>query len=159
MAKRDLGEVNKELEGLLKSPAQKRGLIVFVIIVCLPIIILMGTCASRFSTPPTTAPVTTTQPIPDLTADVTFTGTQFVITNGDSFAWTNVLMKVNSGFIANGFWLKEPRMEAGSTYTVGALQFAKDDGTRLDPYATKPTSFSIQADTPAGTGFWNGGWN
>lgn len=101
----------------------------------------------------------TPPPTRDLTASVTFTGTQFLITNEDSFGWNNVLMKVNSGFIANGFWLKTARMEAGSTYTVGALQFAKDDGTRLDPFAIKPTSFSIQADIPGGTGFWNGGWD
>jgi hypothetical protein len=110
------------------------------------------------------SPDTTTAPEPepktiDLTASVSFTGTQFIIKNGDNFPWTDVMIKINSGLIANGYWLRTDRMDAESTYTVGALQFAKDDGTRLNPDEVKPISVSIQAQTPNGTGFYEGGWN
>jgi hypothetical protein len=113
-------------------------------------------CGTTTTKPPSNTQTTSTV---DLRASVNFTGTQFVIANGDTFAWTNVVMKVNSGFIASGFVLRTSRMEAGQTYTVGALQFAKDDGTRLDPLSTKPKEFSITADTPRGTGWWFGGWD
>jgi len=131
-----------------------KGCLIFVIACVVLTFLLFRGCLTTPTTPSNT-PTTTTI---DLQASVKFTGTQFVITNNNSFAWTNVLLEINPGFVANGYWLRTDRMEAGSTYTVGALQFAKDDGTRLNPYTTKPTSISIQATTPNGTGFWSGGW-
>lgn len=132
-----------------------KGCLTFIVAVVVIYFLFFRGCGTTTNTPSNT-PTTTTI---DLQASVNFTGTQFVITNNDSFAWTNVLLKINPGFVANGYWLRTDRMEAGSTYTVGALQFAKDDGTRLNPYTTKPTSISIQATTPKGTGFWSGGWD
>ncbi len=44
------------------------------------------------------------------------------------------------------------------TYTVGVMQFAKGDGTRFNPFTTKPQKFTIWCDTPRGNGFWGGGW-
>lgn len=104
------------------------------------------------------SPSTPTTTEIDLNASVNFTGTQFVITNNDSSAWRNVEMKINSGLVAGGYVLKTDRIEAGTTYTVGAMQFAKADGTRFDPFTMKPQKFSIQGDTPKGTRWWSGGW-
>ena len=100
----------------------------------------------------------TSQAMIDLKASVSFTGTQFVIVNKDNFDWTNVKLEVNSGLLKGGFVLKTQRMTAGETYTVGAMQFAKGDGTRLNPFTTKPQNLSIWCDTPRGKGFWYGAW-
>ncbi|UCG94449.1 MAG: hypothetical protein JSW13_01435 [Candidatus Aerophobus sp.] len=94
----------------------------------------------------------------DLKASVKFDGTQFVISNNDNFDWTNVKLEVNSGLLRGGFVLKAQRMSAGEIYTVGAMQFAKGDGTRFNPFTTKAQKFSIWCDTPKGKGFWYGGW-
>ena len=93
----------------------------------------------------------------DLTASVNFTGTQFVIINIDDFDWTNVILEVNSGLLKGGFAFETQRMSAEETYTVSAMQFAKrGDGTRLNPFTTKPQNFSIRCDTPKGRGYWYG---
>jgi len=101
-----------------------------------------------------------TQPsIINLNASVRFTGTQFIIENNDNFDWLNVKMEVNGSFLKSGFILETDRMEAGETYAVGALQFAKKDGTRFNPVTYKPQKFDISCDTPKGeNAFWTGSW-
>ena len=94
----------------------------------------------------------------DLTATVQFTGTQFVIHNRDSFDWTNVKLAVNPGTFSRGYTLTTPRLVAGETYTVGAMQLTKSDGERFNPLTHKPTNFSISCDTPRGNGFYYGSW-
>lgn len=94
-----------------------------------------------------------------LNASVKFTGTQFIITNNDSFDWRNVELEINPGLLKSGYKLNAGVMSAGHTYTVGALQFAKPDGTRFNPFSIKPQSISISCDTPRGEGFYSGKWN
>ena len=94
-----------------------------------------------------------------LNASVRFTGTQFIIENNDNFDWLNVKMEVNGSILKGGFILETDRMKAGETYTVGALQFAKKDGTRFNPVTYKPQDFDIYCDTTKGEdAFWAGGW-
>lgn len=94
-----------------------------------------------------------------LNASVRFIGTQFIIENDDNFDWLNVKMEVNGSLFKSGFILETNRMEAGESYTVGALQFAKKDGTRFNPVAYKPQKFDISCDTPKGeNAFWTGSW-
>ncbi|MBA7554873.1 hypothetical protein ES705_47509 [subsurface metagenome] len=94
-----------------------------------------------------------------LNASVKFTGTQFIIKNDDNFDWLNVKMEVNGSLLKSGFILETNRMGAGESYTVGALQFAKKDGTRFNPVTYKPKKFDISCDTPEGeNAFWNGSW-
>ena len=94
-----------------------------------------------------------------LNASVEFTGTQFIIENNDNFDWLNVKMEVNGSLLKSGFILETNRMEAGESYTVGALQFAKKDGTRFNPVTYKPQKFDISCDTPEGeNAFWHGSW-
>lgn len=102
---------------------------------------------------------TTSSATIDLEASVRFDGSQFIITNQDSFDWTTVKLEVNSGLLTGGYVLKVKRLEAGHVYTVGALQFAKGDGTRLNPWKVKPQKFSIWCDVPRGKGFWYGEFN
>lgn len=99
------------------------------------------------------------KPSPEIYAAVRFTGTQFVITNKDSFDWTNVKLEINGGIFSGGYQLKPERMKAGETYTVGALQFADSDGKRFNPFEMKPQKLSITADTPNGMAVYVGGWN
>lgn len=94
----------------------------------------------------------------DLNASVSFTGTQFVITNNDSFNWNDVELEINSGLLKGGYKLKAVLISAGQTYTVGALQFAKGDGERFNPITIKPQSLNIFCNTSKGRGFYSGKW-
>jgi len=74
--------------------------------------------------------------------------------------WLNVKMEVNGALFKYGFILETNRIKAGETYTVGAFQFAKLDGTRFNPFTYKPQKFDISCDTPKGeNAFWNGSWS
>ena len=81
-----------------------------------------------------------------LNAEVTFDGTQFTITNNDNYTWTSVKFMINSGIVSSGYILRHSRVEANTIYTVGALQFAKSDGTRFNPNTIKLQSIFIFAD-------------
>jgi hypothetical protein len=94
----------------------------------------------------------------DINAAVRFTGTQFIITNNDSFDWKNVELEINPGLLSSGYTLRSDIMKAGQTYTVGALQFAKPDGTRFNPFTVKPQSIGISCATPRGDGYYSGKW-
>jgi len=94
----------------------------------------------------------------DLKTTVRFDGKQFTIVNQNSFDWTSVKLEVNSGLISSGYILRQSRLKAKTTYTVGALQFAKPDGQRLNPYTTKVLNMTITCDIPKERGFWYGGW-
>ena len=51
-------------------------------------------------------------------------------------------------------------MEANTTYTVGAMQFAKRDGTMFNPFTMKPLRMSISAENSQGKqGWWFGEWD
>lgn len=94
-----------------------------------------------------------------LNAKVTFAGPRFVISNNDSFHWENVKLEVTSGAFGESFALSVPKISAGETYTVGASEFYRKDGTRFDPVSTKPQRFWIRCDTPEGeNGSYMAGW-
>jgi hypothetical protein len=94
-----------------------------------------------------------------LNANISFDGSQFAIKNNDTFDWTNVKLELNSGIIRGGYTLRAQLIEAGQTYTVGAMQFTKGDGTRFNPFTTKPKDIFISCDTPRGKGYYSGGWD
>lgn len=94
----------------------------------------------------------------DLKASVIFDGAQFIISNNDNFDWTNIKFEINSGLLTGGYILRASQMGAGETYTVGALQFAKGDGERFNPFTHKVQKNSIWCDTTKGNGFWYGEW-
>jgi len=93
-----------------------------------------------------------------LNASVIFTGTQFEITNNDNFSWSNVKLEINPGLLKSGYKLNVRVMSAGNTYTVGAMQFAKPDGTRFNPFSMKAQSISIYCNTSKGDGSYHGSW-
>lgn len=61
-----------------------------------------------------------------LNANVSFTGTQFIITNNDKFDYENCRIQLNSKYL-----LKNVDMDAGETYTVGIMRFADKNGNRF----------------------------
>lgn len=94
----------------------------------------------------------------DLKATVEFTGTQFVITNNDEFDWVNVKMWINSLTGWGGYKFSHDRLQAGQTYTVGAMQFVDSDYKRFNPFLEKPRSFNIRCDSVKGEGSYRGEW-
>lgn len=89
----------------------------------------------------------------DLNASVSFTGTQFVIKNNDSFDYNNAKLELNGDYVLKGYNLK-----AGETYTVGMLQFADKKGNRFTALQ-KPQKFSIWCDLGSGkNGFYYAEW-
>src|SRR5262249_36574308 len=98
--------------------------------------------------------------IVDLNASVQFTGSQFVITNKDSFDWNNCKFDLNGGAFSSGYILNTNVIKAQTTHTVGAMQFAKTDGERFNPFTHKPQSFSISCSSTASgkSGFYYGSW-
>jgi len=91
----------------------------------------------------------------ELNTKVNFLDGQFIITNLEDQNCIEARLKVNGKYALNGYTL-----EAGSTYTVGSMQFAKKDGTRFNPYNTKPQNLSIscQGDNELTSAFWYGEW-
>ena len=89
----------------------------------------------------------------DLNASVSFTGTQFVIKNNDSFDYNNAKLELNGDYVLKGYNLK-----AGETYTVGMMQFADKKGNRFTALQ-KPQNFSIWCDLSSGkNGFYYAEW-
>lgn len=91
-----------------------------------------------------------------LGAAVQFTGTQFQITNNDPFNWANCELAINAGAVRQGYELRAVSIAARSTMTVGAMQFARGDGQRFNPFDMKPNAFSIACDTPGGRRYYFG---
>ena len=151
-------KVKKELETKKKSQSYIGCLSLIVIIV------VIGIFAGWFSSgdeTKSTSSTSTSSSTYDLKASVRFTGTQFIITNNDNFDWTNVKFEVNSGILKSGFVLRIDRLRSGETYTAGAMQFAKGDGTRFNPISLKTQNFYIWCDTPLYNqphGSWYGSW-
>lgn len=93
----------------------------------------------------------------DLRASVRFTGTLFIVENNDAFTWYDVKMEINGGAFTSGYILETPAMAAAKSYTAGAMQFAKPDGTRFNPWKVKARNFAVHAKTDRGEdGYWFG---
>jgi len=93
-------------------------------------------------------------------------GTQFLIINKSQFGWTDIHIEINTdssqnhhlhGTIdPNAFMLMVPKMDIGEAYSIEVTQFRRDDGTKLDPVATRPENIKIWSDTPHGRSLWYG---
>lgn len=87
------------------------------------------------STPtPTTISTTEEEEACTLQAKVTLNDeVQLIITNNGKFDWNEVVIKINSGLFSGGYEHKT-QIPAGTTYTVGLMQFADDKGNRFNPF-------------------------
>jgi hypothetical protein len=143
--------IAKAIETKSKAISKKDKRLGCIITVCvlIVIIIIVGLCNRNNSTNNKSIDTSTV----DLKVSVTFTGTQFVITNNDNFNYLKVKMELN-----DDYYLYSDVIEAGKVYTVGMLQFADKKGNRFD-IMQKPLSFSISCKLPGGTdGFYFGSW-
>jgi hypothetical protein len=150
------------------KPVKKKGrslwktiLIIFVCVSILNFIINQITGKNS----PQGSSVTTPTPSRQATfvASVNFTGNQFVISNLDTHTCENAKMQVNDNYELNGYKLESGLnsvTQSGevTVYKVGAAQFATKDGTRFNPYATKPTKFfiSCRGDNELTGAYWYG---
>jgi hypothetical protein len=89
-----------------------------------------------------------------LDASVSFSGTQFTITNKNSYDWNGVKLEINGGIVSRGYVLRMDRLAAGQTYKVGAAQFTKSDGERFNPLTHKVKQLLIFCKE----GDFIGGW-
>lgn len=85
---------------------------------------------------PSSTPVSTEYETCTLNADVKYSTTQLEVTNFGNFDWTDVVIKINSGLLSGGYQYKTV-IEAGTTYTIGLMQFADSKGNRFNPYELK----------------------
>ena len=85
---------------------------------------------------------------------------QIIVTNEDSFDWTNVRFRIIAQSQGSFSTPTIPRVVAGQMYPVSIGEFAGDDGTRLDPQQLSVEEgvlmLSIGCDTPRGDGTWSG---
>ena len=128
-----------------KEAKKKKNLLIgcgVLVVIVIILAVSIGTCLGG----------TTTETI-DLSASVSFDGAQFTITNNDSFDWHDVKFYLN-----DDYKLTYPLLSAKTTYTVGAMQFTKSDGTMFNPVTMKPLKMAISCKTPEGNdGWWLGG--
>ena len=151
---REREAARKKIEGETTGQVMKGILGCFGFIVAVVVVIVLWAWLSGNGDSPRTP-----APARDLKASVVFNQRQFVISNKDSFDWTNVRLEINYGLMSSGYQLKVPRIAAGQTYTVGAMQFAKSDGTRFNPRTTKAQKLFISCDTPNGKATYFGTWD
>ena len=147
-------QIKKKLEKK-KTSSITWGCLTLVIIIAIVWFIGIFSPSKRSEAPP--PPVQKKEEV-ELKATVRFTGTQFIIVNKNNFAWTNVKLDINPGTFKSGYVYKVSKISSNKEYTVGAMQFAKGDGTRFNPFTMKPKEIFIACDTPKGRGYYTGGW-
>jgi len=129
--------VRKGLEEASKKTARGTGCLVVIIV----LIVLCAIGGSLPSSPDKPSPTPVIQH--DFKPSVGFTGTQFVITNLADLDCQDAKMVINGGILWGGYVYEGYILKAGKTYEVGALQFTKSDGTRFNPFETKPKDLLI----------------
>ena len=132
----------KHISRVKKSIAIK--IIVFILLVC--IALFVGKSKIK---PSLTEAVSTQSSTISLNAEVTLSGSHFVIINNDSFDWINVELQIISDYIGNNFITSIPKISKGRKLSVRAAEFTKNDGTRFNPYTMKSQGFRIRCNTPA----------
>jgi len=95
-----------------------------------------------------------------LNTKVVFTGEKFIISNDDSFDWTDVELQITPETDESNFSLKVSKIPAGEKYSVSAAEFVTKDGSKFNPNEMKPKRFRIWCDTPTRVnGSYFAGWN
>lgn len=94
----------------------------------------------------------------DFEASAQFTGTTFIVKNLDKYDCVDSKLEINGGVFSSGYVIEGYTLESGETYEVGALQFAKKDGTRFNPLEVKPLNFYIDCggNNPLYGASWEG---
>jgi cytoskeletal protein RodZ len=114
------------------------GCLAVLIVIFIVVSVIFGIFASSNTSTNTSQSEPQAEKKTEFKSKVTFTGTQFTITNADDYDCIGSWMSVNGKY-----WLKGYTLEKGQTYTFGAGEFTEGDNTRFNPFAVKPTTFSI----------------
>lgn len=92
-----------------------------------------------------------------LQAEVTFTGTQIAIGNRSTEVWRDVQVLVGREGDPPPYGYRADAILPGRTLVMGALNFARPDDTRLNPFRVQPTRWAVSATLDTGrAGFAEG---
>jgi hypothetical protein len=92
-----------------------------------------------------------------LDARVSFTGTQFVIENRSDRMWRAVAVSVARRGDPPPYTYRADAILGGRSLTIGALNFARPDDLRLNPFRLQPDRWAVVATLDDGrTGFAEG---
>lgn len=129
---------------------------IIIVIVCIGIFRVI--ISSRIPSTKNNSPQETV-PQKELIGTIRFNQMQFHIINQEERDWENC------GFTVNGKYRFPPEqgllgadtkvvgvIEANSTYSIGAGELTLKDGTRFNPFATKPQNFSVTCKN--GFSYW-----
>jgi hypothetical protein len=100
--------------------------------------------------------VSCAEPPEPLNASVQFTGTQFIVKNHAGSEWTDVSIEVNR---PDGYSARVRRLDGGASEAIGAMLFAKEDGTRFNPVQTKPQNVWVRANVSGSSKLYIGHFN
>ena len=82
---------------------------------------------------------------PDLNAEVRYMGGTFMVTNNDTYNWTNCRVSVNGDYK-----LKNQRYNAGEQYLIDATGFVDSNGKRFNTYTHKVQDIFFYCDNAQG---------
>jgi hypothetical protein len=92
----------------------------------------------------------------DINAAVERSSTQILVTNRDSFAWTNCTVSINPGLMSGGWEQQIARIGPGEQVAGGLLAFTRGNGERFQPSQYVVERVTVSCDTPNGDGFYSG---
>jgi len=151
-----LGQLHKQ-ESIKHISRVKRSIVVKIIVFIILVCIALFVGKSKIK-PSLTEAVSTQASTISLNAEVTLSGSHFIIANNDSFDWTNVELQIISDYTGNNFITVIPKISKGQKLSVRATEFTKNNSTRFNPYTMKSQSFRIRCNTPTKeTGFYYAG--
>jgi hypothetical protein len=147
-----------EIEDSKTTRRKKFPLVLWIVVFVLICIVLFSGASVKRSK--STKAISSGESTIRLNAAVTFTGTQFIIYNRDSFDWTNVALRITREAISSDYNISMPIITAGEKRTVRASEFSDKDGSFFNPYTMKPHRFQIQCDTETGkNGTYSAVWD
>jgi hypothetical protein len=82
---------------------------------------------------------------PAVKAAVEFDGSNFRVANTGSNPWVAAQFSINRRSFGDGFDLVAGTVGGGAAVKVGALQFAKSDGTRFNPLEVEAQTLTVTA--------------
>ncbi len=85
-------------------------------------------------------------------------GSGILLQNHSDEQLESVEIVINEKAPAGGFRFRAAAIPPNSTQTYLTQVFKSAAGDSLNPMETKPTSFTVYADTPRGRGSWTGGY-
>lgn len=123
------------------------------------IFILAGvSIATLFSLSPKNNTATTNKQIEnkDLVGNVNFSDGQFHITNQENEDWKDCYFTINGKYRypTDPMTTRVKLLKSGGVLSIGAGEFTLSDGTRFNPFSTKPKDLSASCSNRFGYWTW-----